>query len=124
MFFFLIPCFVNSSLEVTNNPHKTAHNILVDTRNQGDRKKISEIKGFYKTDITKKLSSSRFKEYFSLFQTTYDQVLEVRNLKPFSIYIFYVALKNYYSGLEEIIPVTGPPTRFQTAAGGKTSLIQ
>jgi hypothetical protein len=54
-----------------------------------------------------------------LFQITYKRVLEVPNLKPFSTYIFYVALKNYYSDLEGIIPVTGPPTKFQTAAGGK-----
>ncbi|PNF32885.1 hypothetical protein B7P43_G01836 [Cryptotermes secundus] len=61
---------------------------------------------------------------FCIKLTTYDQVLELRNLKPFSTYIFYVALKNYYSGLEGIIPVIGPPTRFQTAAGGKTFLVQ
>jgi hypothetical protein len=30
-----------------------------------------------------------------------------------------VALKNYYSGLEGIIPLIGPPAKFQTAAGGK-----
>jgi hypothetical protein len=59
-----------------------------------------------------------------LFQITYNQILEVPNLKPFSTYIFYVALKNYYSDLEGTVPVTGPPTKFQTAAGGKIFKIQ
>ncbi|XP_069689840.1 proto-oncogene tyrosine-protein kinase ROS isoform X2 [Periplaneta americana] len=52
---------------------------------------------------------------------TYNQILEVPNLKPFSSYIFHVALKNYYSDLEGITPVTGPPTAFQTAAGAPSS---
>jgi len=53
------------------------------------------------------------------FQITYSRILEVQNLKPFSAYIFHVSLKNYYSDLEGIIPLIGPPAKFQTAAGGK-----
>ncbi|KAJ9583818.1 hypothetical protein L9F63_021821, partial [Diploptera punctata] len=52
---------------------------------------------------------------------TYNQILEVQNLKPFSSYVFFVALKNYYSDLEGVSPVIGPPTTFQTAAGAPSS---
>jgi hypothetical protein len=55
------------------------------------------------------------------FQSTYSQILEVLDLKPFSAYIFHVSLKNYYRDLERIIPLIGPPAKFQTAAGGKIS---
>ncbi|KAJ8882585.1 hypothetical protein PR048_014396 [Dryococelus australis] len=39
-------------------------------------------------------------------------------LKPFSSYVFLVALKNYYSDLQGIPPVTGPEVILQTDVGG------
>ena len=58
-----------------------------------------------------------------MFQVTYNKILEVQNLKPFSSYVFYVALKNYYTNLEGVSPVIGPPTIFQTAAGGNATML-
>lgn len=66
-------------------------------------------------------SAPELKNVMFPFQITYSQILEVPNLKPFSAYIFHVSLKNYYSDLEGIIPLIGPPAKFQTAAGGKIS---
>lgn len=66
-------------------------------------------------------SAPELKNVVFSFQITYSRILEVPNLKPFSAYIFHVSLKNYYSDLEGIIPLIGPPAKFQTAAGGKIS---
>ncbi|XP_021913370.1 proto-oncogene tyrosine-protein kinase ROS isoform X3 [Zootermopsis nevadensis] len=73
-----------------------------------------QIKGDRNTDCSADINSCSKR-------ITYNRVLEVPHLKPFSTYIFYVSLKNYYSDLEGIIPVTGPPTKFQTAAGAPSS---
>jgi len=82
--------------------------------------KIGRLKKFMQQKQYTK-SAPELKNVVFSFQVTYSQILEVPNLKPFSAYIFHVSLKNYYNDLEGIIPLIGPPTKFQTAAGGKIS---
>lgn len=48
---------------------------------------------------------------------TYRQTIKIEDLKPFSSYVFMVSLKNYYSDLEGIVPMIGPPVVFETSAG-------
>lgn len=48
---------------------------------------------------------------------TYHQTIKVDELKPFSSYVFMISLKNYYSDLEGVTPIIGPPVVFETSAG-------
>ncbi|XP_063241344.1 proto-oncogene tyrosine-protein kinase ROS isoform X2 [Bacillus rossius redtenbacheri] len=49
--------------------------------------------------------------------TSYTQLLTISGLKPYSSYVFFVALKNYYSDLQGISPMIGPQVILQTAPG-------
>lgn len=50
---------------------------------------------------------------------TFEKVLKVTNLKPFTKYLFSLAVRNYYSKIHVVDEFIGPGVILQTAAGGK-----
>ncbi|KAK7868921.1 hypothetical protein R5R35_014230 [Gryllus longicercus] len=48
---------------------------------------------------------------------TFSKIMEIKNLRPFTNYKFYIAVKNYYSDLQGDIPQIGSPVVFRTGAG-------
>lgn len=55
---------------------------------------------------------------------TFESVLKISGLRPFSRYLFAVSVSNYYSDLENDEDIIGPAVVFQTSAGGKFLLNQ
>ncbi|KAK0161869.1 hypothetical protein PV327_008274 [Microctonus hyperodae] len=52
---------------------------------------------------------------------TFKRELEVKNLKPFTVYQFKLALSNYYSDMESLNLEFGPPIILRTAAGAPSA---
>lgn len=53
-----------------------------------------------------------------LYQTTYNRTIKIKNLRPYSKYVFYIGLGNYFSK-EENIYLLHLPSIFETAPGGR-----
>lgn len=53
------------------------------------------------------------------FIVTYQQTVKIKDLQPFSAYIFMISLKNYFTAFEG--PALGPPVIFATLAGAPSA---
>lgn len=51
--------------------------------------------------------------------TTFEKHMVIKNLQPFTKYIFFLTVSNYYSRLMQENFTNGPTAVFQTSAGGK-----
>lgn len=60
-------------------------------------------------------------EYNETYQQirTFNRTLKVYSLQPFSKYVFFVSISNYYAELREEETVIGPAVVLETAAGSK-----
>lgn len=50
---------------------------------------------------------------------TYQRIVKINDLEPFSTYVFMISLRNYFNFLKE--PITGPPIIYSTLAGAPSS---